>query len=156
MSHALHFSTPLEQKQIMRITFTIPVFAIVSFLAVLLETKAAYLVPLANVYEAWALAAFYLLLCVWNFDDDEEREKILEEKGKLGVYNRSWFFVFQQPVVMTVITVAQEITEAAGVYCATSNKVQFAHVWPKFLDDNLRNHRGAAIPRLDEKLDGAA
>ena len=71
----------------MRITFTIPVFAIVSFLAVLLETKAAYLVPLANVYEAWALAAFYLLLCVWNFDDDEEREKILEEKGKLGVYN---------------------------------------------------------------------
>ncbi|KAL9062933.1 MAG: hypothetical protein Q9161_009692 [Pseudevernia consocians] len=30
---------------------------------------------------------------------------------------------------MTILVIAQEITQAAGVYCATSRKIQFAHVW---------------------------
>ena len=30
---------------------------------------------------------------------------------------------------MTILVVVQEITQAAGVYCATSHKIQFAHVW---------------------------
>lgn len=30
---------------------------------------------------------------------------------------------------MTVLVVVQEITQGAGVFCATSKEVQFAHVW---------------------------
>ncbi|KAK0507343.1 hypothetical protein JMJ35_010381 [Cladonia borealis] len=45
------------------------------------------------------------------------------------MYNRVWFFVFQQPVVIFVVFLATEITEAAKVYCATSSKVVFAHNW---------------------------
>ena len=44
-------------------------------------------------------------------------------------WQRVWFFVFQQPVVIFVVCLATEITEAAKVYCATSSKVVFAHVW---------------------------
>ncbi len=49
--------------------------------------------------------------------------------SSIDVVQRAWFFVFQQPVFMTILVIAQEITQAAGVYCATSRKVQFAHVW---------------------------
>lgn len=109
MGHALHFSAPKEQKEyvyisqsgkclwrrsltsyhhrIIRITFTIPVFAVLSFLTILLESRAPYLTPLTDLYEAWALAGFYLLLCAYISGDDEERENVLHDNGKQGVYN---------------------------------------------------------------------
>ncbi len=77
----------LTVHRIIRITLTIPVFAVVSFLAILLESRAVYLTPLTDLYEAWALAGFFLLLCAYISGDGEEREKMLHEKGKQGVYN---------------------------------------------------------------------
>ena len=80
-------SLTLKHNRIIRITFTIPVFAVVSFLTILLESRAPYLTPLTDLYEAWALAGFYLLLCAYISGDDEEREKALHDNGKQGVYN---------------------------------------------------------------------
>ena len=74
-------------RRIIRITFTIPVFAVISFLTVLLETRAPYLTPLTSLYEAWALAGFFLLLCAYISGDGERRENVLHENGKQGVYN---------------------------------------------------------------------
>ncbi len=116
------------------------------------ERRAIYLTPLLDVYEAAALASFFLLLCNYIERSPETRDKRLQEGGKLGMYNvcwrllleqqyltwtntdrrewqRVWFCVFQQPVVMFAVCVATEITEAAKIYCATSSKVVFAHVW---------------------------
>ncbi|KAF6222464.1 hypothetical protein HO173_013442 [Letharia columbiana] len=115
--------------RIIRITFTIPVFAILAFLGILLESRAVYLIPLTEVYESFALGGFFFLLCAWIHPNGSERERILNREGKLGMYNRVWFFVFQQPFVMIVLVVVQEITQAAGVFCATSKNIQFAHVW---------------------------
>ena len=53
--------------------------------------------------------------------------------SRLTERQRVWFYVFQQPVVMTTLVVLQEITQAAGKYCATSNKPYFAHVWASHL-----------------------
>lgn len=77
-------------RRIIRITFTIPVFAILSFLAMLLESRAVYLMPLTEVYEAFALGGFFFLLCVWIHPDGSERERILDREGKLGMYNVGW------------------------------------------------------------------
>lgn len=43
--------------------------------------------PLGELYDAWALAGFFFLLCEFVSSNSEERERILEEHGKLGVYN---------------------------------------------------------------------
>lgn len=51
------------------------------------ERKAIYLTPLLDVYEAAALASFFLLLCSYIERSPEAREKKLDESGKLGMYN---------------------------------------------------------------------
>ena len=74
-------------ERIIRLTFTIPIFAIVSFLSIVAEGKAIYLTPLLGVYEAAAIASFFLLLCNYIERSPEAREKKLDEVGKLGMYN---------------------------------------------------------------------
>lgn len=76
--------------RIIRITFTIPVFAILAFLGILLESRAVYLIPLTDVYESFALGGFFFLLCAWIHPDGAERERILNREGKLGMYNVGW------------------------------------------------------------------
>lgn len=58
-----------------------------AFLTILLESRAKHLTPLGELYDAWALAGFFFLLCEFVSSNSEERERILEEHGKLGVYN---------------------------------------------------------------------
>lgn len=74
-------------KRIIRIILTIPVFAITAFLSILAESRADYLTPISDVYESWALAAFFLMLSSYISPVSEEREKILQEREKLGMYN---------------------------------------------------------------------
>ena len=52
------------------------IFATVSFLTIVAERKAIYLTLLHNVYEAAALANFFLLLCNYIEQSPEEREEI--------------------------------------------------------------------------------
>jgi hypothetical protein len=127
MRHATHFSIPREQKQIIRVIFTIPVFAIVSFLSVVADDAAIYLNPIKNVYEAFAFASLFMLLAEFVHEDDYARESLFAKKGKN--YTAMIIGVFQFPAVMVVIFFATEITEATGTYCATSNKIYFAHIW---------------------------
>ncbi|TAQ91110.1 hypothetical protein B7494_g537 [Chlorociboria aeruginascens] len=127
MKHATHFSIPKEQKQLIRIIFTIPVFAVVSLLAVAFEHQAQYITPLTDLYESFAFAAFFLLLCAFVQEDDAERQDFLREGWENS--NLHTLCVFQFPFVMVVVFAATEITQAIGIYCAESSKLYFAHVW---------------------------
>ena len=81
---------------IIRITFTVPVFAVVAFLSLVADSHAGYLSPLSNLYEAWALCGFLLLLCAWIAPTEAELEAKLAENGKLAMYNVSVpLFAFQ-------------------------------------------------------------
>ena len=78
------------EPSIIRITFTIPVFAILYFLTILLESRAVYLAALTDLYESWALAAFFFMLSAYVAGNDQERERILQDKGILEKYNVSF------------------------------------------------------------------
>jgi hypothetical protein len=127
MRHATHFSIPREQKQIIRVVFTIPVLAIVSFLSVVAKDAAIYLNPIEGLYEAFAFASLFTLLAEFVHEDDYARESLFAKKGKN--YTAITIGVFQFPVVMVVVFLATEIAEATGTYCAASNKIYFAHIW---------------------------
>lgn len=42
---------------------------------------------------------------------------------------KRWIFIFQYPIVSLGVAVATDITQAAGIYCESSNKPYFAHLW---------------------------
>lgn len=127
MRHATHFSIPREQKQIIRIVFTVPVIAIVSFLSIVFEDAAIYLYQIENLYEAFAFVSLFMLLAEFVHEDDYARESFFANKGKN--YTAIFIGVFQFPAVMVVVFLAAEIAEATGTYCVVSNEIYFAHVW---------------------------
>jgi len=135
-------------RRVIRIIFTIPVFAIMAFLSVAFNDAAIYIKPIEDLYEAFALAGFFLLLCAFVEESDEERQTYFTTSGTTQPYlvrlthNKfsSWnplltvlkaatVGAFQFPVVMLILLVVTEITQAMGTYCATSNKIYFAHIW---------------------------
>ncbi|KAH8758716.1 organic solute transporter Ostalpha-domain-containing protein [Hyaloscypha sp. PMI_1271] len=127
--HATHYSLPKEQRQVIRIIFVIPVFAVVSFLSIVFNDAAVYLKPIEDLYEAVALAGFFLLLCAFVQESDEERQRFIAMSGTTKQYLAATIGAFQFPVIMLVVLVVTEITEAMGTYCATSSKLYFAHIW---------------------------
>ena len=50
-------------------------------------------------------------------------------KRLTGYSQTRWIAVMQFPAVSLVITIVVEITEAANVYCATSNSGKYAHIY---------------------------
>ena len=73
--------------RVLRITFTIPVFAIVSFIIIVAQSKSIYLLPIVSLYEALALGGFFILLGSYLSPSEAERERVLQAQGKLGMYS---------------------------------------------------------------------
>lgn len=61
--HATHYLKPWEQKHIIRILLMIPIYSVVSFLSYLYYRHAIYFEVLRDCYEAFAISAFFTLLC---------------------------------------------------------------------------------------------
>ena len=131
----------------------------ISWLAVWFEDAARFLTPLLSLYESYIFASFFLLLCTWISPDPTERHRYfndLERKNKKGEIisggslqwfhvrglcyaphtketdwstQTRWIAVMQFPAVSLIITIVVEITEAANVYCATSNSGKWAHIY---------------------------
>jgi len=139
--HATHFSNPVQQIYIIRISFVIPVFAIIGVLCAAFNSSAVYIKPWMDVYESIALVSFFFLLSEYAFPGQQGRgglfmnlenvdnQRSMIPGGSLAGYRRTWFLIVQYPVAMTIMAVATDATEAAKVYCLTSNTVHFAHIW---------------------------
>lgn len=107
----------------------IPVFAITSFVSVAWYDGAEYLKPIEATYEAFALASFFLLLCEFVHEDDNERQAFFKISGTIKQHRRAAIGSFQFPFVMIIVLLATEISQAIGTYCASSNNIHFAHIW---------------------------
>ncbi|CZR55851.1 uncharacterized protein PAC_05739 [Phialocephala subalpina] len=127
--HATYYSLPKEQRHVIRVIFMIPIFAVISFLSIFWYNGADYLKPIEDLYEAFALASFFLLLCAFVQEDDDERQTFFQTSGTMQKYIAATIGSFQFPVVMTIVLVVTEITQATGSYCMTSNNIHFAHIW---------------------------
>lgn len=110
----------------------IPVFAAISLLSVAFPDAATYLHPLSGFYEAIALASFFLLLCAFVDEDENERQAFFHSTGTQKQHVSATIGAFQFPVVLLVLLVLLVvtcITQATGKYCETSTKFYFAHIW---------------------------
>lgn len=79
--HLKHYYEPLAQKRIIRILLTIPIYSVVSFLAILLSPYALYFNLVRDCYEAYAL---YQFLCLLTHYYDSEGGAFAYELIDLG------------------------------------------------------------------------
>lgn len=156
--HLCRYKAPNEQRQILRIISTPVVFAIIAVISINVYKVTQYVKPIAKLYEAYALASLFLLYVHYVAPEAHTREEFfhnLENISKSGgvvaggslrwflvckldslicisfSYNlqRTWRIVFFYVLIYTILVIIEEITLATGVYCKTSSKPRFAHVW---------------------------
>ncbi|GAB7353523.1 hypothetical protein MBLNU459_g3966t1 [Dothideomycetes sp. NU459] len=155
--HATHYSKPWEQKHIIRIILMIPVYSTVSFLSYLFYKHSIYFEVLRDCYEAFAIAAFFTLLCHYiapNLHDQKDYFRQLQPinwfwgvfglqkctggkyRGCLRIpgsgltwFNVIWIGVFQYCFIRVLFTIVSVVTQATGRYCESSLNPAFAKIW---------------------------
>ena len=138
-SHLSRYRVPKEQRQIVKIVFTPFAFAIVSFGCLANYHVAPYIIDLGDWYSAMCLTCLFLLYIQFAVPDSEFGEGMFQAMQKAaekqikneqsGWPKLSWVFVFQYPVSETLAMLVLEGTTATGVYCPTSLKPKFGHLW---------------------------
>jgi hypothetical protein len=146
--HLHRYTVPQEQRQILRIVNLPAVYAIFNFLGILFYQDYFYITPIAGIYEAFVVAALFLLVLEWTCPDGTDRDKyfdnlaLLDKKGNvqpggsLKWYQKTWCEALQYPLTKLVLSVIQIITQYFGVYCENSMSPKYAHLW-LFLVDML-------------------
>ncbi|KAM0811629.1 putative Transmembrane protein 184C [Seiridium cardinale] len=145
--HAMSFSKPHEQSNIMRICLFIPTYAVGSFIEVCAPTAYVYLQPWLEVTQAFALASFFILLCrLLSSEIDERRDvflapmKLIQKKSgnsvanAVAAYRKTWIAVFQFPIITILLAIFTDITQGANVYCFGSHKTYFASLWLEIIE----------------------
>ncbi|KAK1763080.1 organic solute transporter Ostalpha-domain-containing protein, partial [Phialemonium atrogriseum] len=139
--HANHLSNPGEQVKIMRIALLIPLNSLFSFLSICYPAAKVYLLPWLDVFQAHALASFFLLMCEFVSPSDDQRtiffaamaipDKKAPDGGQDGLawYRKRWILIFQYPVVAFAAAVLTDVTEAIGIYCQYETKPYWAKLW---------------------------
>ncbi|KAK7278091.1 hypothetical protein RJT34_23116 [Clitoria ternatea] len=63
--HLLNYTEPTYQRYIVRIVFMVPVYALMSFLSLVLPGSSIYFNSIREVYEAWVIYNFLSLCLAW-------------------------------------------------------------------------------------------
>ncbi|GMP63545.1 hypothetical protein CsSME_00025184 [Camellia sinensis var. sinensis] len=63
--HLLNYTEPTYQRYIVRIIFMVPVYALMSFLSLVLNESAIYFNSIREIYEAWVIYNFLALCLAW-------------------------------------------------------------------------------------------
>ncbi|KAK4793591.1 hypothetical protein SAY86_024026 [Trapa natans] len=64
-NHLLNYTEPIYQRYIVRIIFMVPVYALMSFLSLILPDSSIYFNSIREVYEAWVIYNFLSLCLAW-------------------------------------------------------------------------------------------
>ena len=86
--HLHSYTSPQEQRQILRVVNLPLAYGLFNFLALTFTLDYMYIEPLGAVYEAFSVAALFLLLLEYVAPDGTDREAFfsnLEMRGKKGV-----------------------------------------------------------------------
>lgn len=63
--HLLNYTEPTYQRYIVRIIFMVPVYALMSFLSLVLQERSIYFNSIREIYEAWVIYNFLSLCLAW-------------------------------------------------------------------------------------------
>ncbi|KAK0877209.1 hypothetical protein LTR87_008933 [Friedmanniomyces endolithicus] len=144
--HLHHYSVPQEQRQILRIINLPAAYGIFNFLALAFPMDYQYIAPIAGVYEAFCVAALFLLGLEYVCPDGTDRETYFnnlpgrDKKGKpvaggsLQWFQRTFSSVLQYPLTKTTFTIIQITTQYFHIYCENSFSPKYAHIWLTLAD----------------------
>ena len=100
LKHISRYSNPLEQRQIVRLVFTPVVFAVKNLLGIAFYSASIYITPVADLYEAFALAALLMLYVFYVAPDRSQHDQFFamtQNRGRKGEVTPSgsfnWFSV---------------------------------------------------------------
>ncbi|KAF8490149.1 DUF300-domain-containing protein [Russula emetica] len=153
LHHCRNYTKPAEQRQIIRVLYMPPVYAIISFFSYRFFRSYTYYSLIEIVYEAITISAFLLLLIeyVASTSVGHSTEGALARKGKRPLpapfccwrfrptktyfmYTLKWS-VMQYVVVRPVLTIVAIICQRFNVLCESSSyNVHFASLYLDTID----------------------
>ncbi|KAH7100351.1 DUF300-domain-containing protein [Auriculariales sp. MPI-PUGE-AT-0066] len=152
LGHARNYHVPAQQRQIIRILYLPPVFAIISFFSYRYFRQYTYYELTQVVYEALTLGAFTLLLIEYVGESSStgkaEGALVRKEKTSLPLPFCCWRYrptkayfmhtvkwsVMQYVVIRPAVSIAGIVCEAFGVLCDESYSYRFASVYLMAID----------------------
>ena len=149
--HLHRYTSPQEQRQILRI-INLPVFySLFNFLALTFTLDYMYIEPLGGAYEAFTVAALFFLTLEWVAPDGTDREKYfdnLPNKGRRGHVTPGGSLVWFQ-----VSSAAQEISHRFMSLTQTPANMELHPTIP-FDENRLHHHpdHHAVLRRFLRKL----
>ncbi|KAJ2857150.1 hypothetical protein J3B02_001191 [Coemansia erecta] len=149
-NHLRHYTEPRQQRHIVRIILIIPIYSIISFLSYRFYREAPYYTAVRDCYEAFSIAAFYMLLLQYIGDSTaEQKQAMLSKRGlkwtfpfncfKMNPAGRRTFVLLKWGILQYVVisptnTLVTIITHANGVFCPDSMRPKYAHFWVAVID----------------------
>ncbi|KAF2491117.1 hypothetical protein BU16DRAFT_566032 [Lophium mytilinum] len=133
--HLTNYVNPGEQKQMIRIIITTPIYAIFNFWSARDYDQAGFLEPIAQLYECFALCSIFLLFLAYVAPHEETRLEFFHslerqsrwkkgqkkhDNGSLKWFYVIWLCVFQLLPVRIITTTASEVIQ--GVICPLNQK----------------------------------
>ncbi|KDR75855.1 hypothetical protein GALMADRAFT_97799 [Galerina marginata CBS 339.88] len=151
LSHCRNYTKPRQQRQVIRILYMPPVYAVISFLSYRFFRAYTYYSFVEVVYEAITLSAFLLLLIEFVAERAQGKDNILAEKEKRKLIfpfccwryrpTKPYFMhavkwsVLQYVIVRPSVSLAGIICQALGVLCESQGfDVHFASVYLEAID----------------------
>ncbi|KAL5513921.1 hypothetical protein ACEPAG_2682 [Sanghuangporus baumii] len=148
LSHCRNYTVPAEQRQIIRILYMPPVYAVISFFSYRFFRSYTYYELIEVVYEAITLSAFMLLIIeyVAATASDHSASKALERKDKhklpiplccwryrptkaYFLYTIKWL-VLQYVIIRPLVSIAEIICQAYNVLCESEGITHFEYAYP--------------------------
>ncbi|KAH7914889.1 organic solute transporter Ostalpha-domain-containing protein [Hygrophoropsis aurantiaca] len=153
LQHCRYYNRPNEQRQILRVLYMPPVYAIISFFSYRYFRSYTYYSLIESVYEAVTLSAFVLLLIEFVADTavDHSAAGAMERKNKRSLpfpfccwrfrptkayfmYTIKWS-VLQYVIIRPAQSIAGIICEAYNVLCdAGGINPYFAYIYLEIID----------------------
>ncbi|KAG1824861.1 organic solute transporter Ostalpha-domain-containing protein [Suillus subaureus] len=153
LGHCRNYTKPSEQRQILRILYMPPVYAVISFFSYRYFRSYTYYSLIETAYEAITLSAFLLLLIEFVADTAAGRDatKAIERKGKRSLpipfccwkyrptkpyfmYTVKWS-VLQYVIFRPAVSIAGIVCEVYNVLCESGPySIYFANVYLEAID----------------------
>jgi len=145
--HARNYRVPAQQRQIMRILYMPPIFAIISFFSYRYFRDYTYYAVSEILYEAIVVAAFMMLLielfAATSHTGNSQDALIQKDKTKLPLPFCFWRYrptkdyfmhsmkwsVMQYTIIQPIISMISIATQWFNLLCLSSYSPKFANLW---------------------------
>ncbi|PWN48143.1 DUF300-domain-containing protein, partial [Violaceomyces palustris] len=146
LKHLTYYSTPYQQRHIVRILLLVPIYSTVSFLSYLFYRHAIYYQTLRDCYEAVVLTDFFYLILSYVGETSHEHDLVFRNlKLKKWVWPLGrWSYrpssghhflllmkvsILQYAILRPLCTFISVGLEYFGLYCLKSWSPSFGHIY---------------------------